>query len=41
MVLDYKIKEFKREIGPREEEIKLMKDETKKLDDVNTLQIYF
>eukprot|EP01017_Pseudomicrothorax_dubius_P039674 TRINITY_DN6112_c0_g1_i2.p1 TRINITY_DN6112_c0_g1~~TRINITY_DN6112_c0_g1_i2.p1 ORF type:complete len:297 (+),score=85.74 TRINITY_DN6112_c0_g1_i2:98-988(+) len=31
-VLDYKIKEFKKEIGPREEIIQTMKDETNKMD---------
>jgi len=31
-VLDYKIKELKREIGPREQEISKMKDQTKQMD---------
>lgn len=31
-VLDYKIKELKRDIVPREDEIKLMKDQTMQMD---------
>ena len=31
-MLDHKIKELKREIGPREEEIQNMKDQTKDMD---------
>ena len=33
-VLDYKIKELKRDIGPREKEISDMKDETNEMDTV-------